>query len=137
MEHAVTDHKGGEHDEEQNEQVEHDRRTRFLEVVLAEEGQVGGQDGYHNEDVHYLAEDGQTEDALLVLLPSLRLFHVRHQNVVGALIDDFSPVDDLLSALYDTAGQGDAVVQFVQTGFAPFLVIGQVGGYVVVEVAFT
>ena len=41
-----------------------------------------------------------------------------------------------MSALYDAAGQGDAVVQFVQTSLAALLVIRQVGGDVVIEVTF-
>ena len=104
MQNVVGDHQRGDNHEECDEQVEHRRGARLLEVILTEERQIGRQTGEHDKDVEDLAEDGQTEHALLVLLSTLRLFDVRHQDVVGVLIDDMSSFDDLLSALYDAAG---------------------------------
>ena len=49
-------------------------------------------------------------------------------------VDNLAAIDDLLSALHDAAGQGNAVVKLVEAGFAALLVVYQVGGDVVVEV---
>ena len=71
-----------------------------------------------------------------VLLTSLCFFLVGLQDVVSLLVDDITSVDDLLSFLYDTAGQGNAVVKFVEIGFATLLVVSQVRRDIVVEIAF-
>ena len=67
---------------------------------------------------------------------ALGLLLERHQDVVCLSVDDVATIDDLLSSLYETSGQGDAVVEFVQAGLTAVLVVGEVRCQVVVKVAF-
>ena len=59
----------------------------------------------------------------------------RHEDVVCLGVDNVATIDDLLSTLHKTCGQGDAVVEFVQAGLTAVLVVCKVGGQVVVKVA--
>ena len=135
VEHVVADHQRGDDREQQDERVEHGQRARLLEEVLAEELQEDGEADEQQSDVEDLAQYDEAELGI-VLMTAVVLAEVRLQDVVGVLVDNVASADNLLSALGDAAGQGNACQQIIQTGIATLFVVAEVGHVVVVEVTF-
>ena len=103
-------------------------------VLLAEEVQVEHEAQHEDADIEHLP--GQHQAFLSYGFAPLDGFLAEAlQDVVGLGADDFAPVDDFLSAQHDAACPGIVVQQFLAGGLAALLVIAQVGGDVVVQVA--
>ena len=133
MQHIVADHDGGDDREEDDQREQHGYRSDLLKIVVAEQCQVDHQAYHEDSDIQDLSHDGDA-DLLVVLVTTLQFLLVGGKDVVGVVVDDIAPVDDLLPTLAETAGQWDAVVQVAQTGFAALFVVAQVGRDVIVEV---
>ena len=96
-----------------------------MEVVFAEEHQVGGEEQYEDEYIDGLPDDGRQD----FFVGGVALFHrfleaVQYQ--VGVVVDDVAPVYDALSFQYHAAGLWDEAQHVVLLGLAALLVVNDV-----------
>ena len=134
MQDAMGDHDRGDDGKEYDQRIEHGNRPELLEIVFAEKRQIDREADHEDGDVEDLSHDGGA-DLLVGIVAAVHLLLIRYEDVVGLAVYDVAPVDDLLSALGDAAGQRDAVVEVAQAGLAPLFIVAEVGGDVVVQVA--
>ena len=131
---GVAHEQSGEHDEDDDERVEHRDASRLLEVVFSEEAQIDGEAEHEQRHIDGLAHRDQSDLARVAVSPFV--LHLEGlDDAVGVFVDDVTPSDDFLSFLCHAAGQRHTVHEVGQTGFAARLVEDEVGRDVVVEVA--
>ena len=95
---------------QRDHRIEHGDAARLVKIVLAEEREIAGEHDDEEEDEERLTDDSGGK-FVFGGTASLHFFFKRCEHPIVGRCDDFTPVDDFLTAHHHSASQRNAAQQ--------------------------